>query len=515
MSGLKYTIKNLGPIKDATIETGKLTVFTGHNHTGKTWAMNLMYGGLYFRTLPDEYINVPFEQFIRNKLSQLLEVDHVAIYSSEIKKMIMEYVSSIGNYQIKNFKEIFATRQKIVGNATIVNNFEELTIDFTFLSDAFLSKIIKYIPYNLALKKIEHGTDSYIDISIKSLENYNDEIKSKDRSFEDNIFIHNQKQEFIKFFEMIKKTPQDLKKELGGSMDVFEKTMLMLIKNSITLNTNFYFHFIPAGRSGFHLTYLDLDRRNSDLVRQIKLNDDEESRKRFDEMVVAQYPFATERYLQFLGTARNIEGNIEGNYFQDYITKRIVKMDYSVDSMGVVRGRPHGTDQPYPIHMLSSAANNLYGLWLALIPAIDYIQSSKENLILFIDEPELNLHPENQQMVARLLVQLVNSGIHIVISTHSDYIITELNTMIMLSREFPERAEIEAEYGFDKDGRERLNPEDVKAYHFTMEGVEPCKINLPGGIVVPSMEKVIKRMNESYEWACNSYEDSLDNNQRD
>jgi hypothetical protein len=53
--------------------------------------------------------------------------------------------------------------------------------------------------------------------------------------------------------------------------------------------------------------------------------------------------------------------------------------------------------------------------------------------ILIIDEPELNLHPSNQRSIARLIAQLVNLGVKVFITTHSDYIIRELNTMIMLS----------------------------------------------------------------------------------
>jgi predicted ATPase len=54
--------------------------------------------------------------------------------------------------------------------------------------------------------------------------------------------------------------------------------------------------------------------------------------------------------------------------------------------------------------------------------------------LLMVDEPELNLHPENQRRVARLFARLVNLGIKVFITTHSDYIIKELNTLIMLKR---------------------------------------------------------------------------------
>ena len=57
--------------------------------------------------------------------------------------------------------------------------------------------------------------------------------------------------------------------------------------------------------------------------------------------------------------------------------------------------------------------------------------------LLMVDEPELNLHPENQRRVARLFARLVNLGVKIFITTHSDYIIKELNTLIMLKHGKP------------------------------------------------------------------------------
>jgi predicted ATP-dependent endonuclease of OLD family len=54
-----------------------------------------------------------------------------------------------------------------------------------------------------------------------------------------------------------------------------------------------------------------------------------------------------------------------------------------------------------------------------------------------IDEPELNLHPENQRRIARLFSRMANIGIKVFLTTHSDYIIKELNTLIMLNHDKP------------------------------------------------------------------------------
>ena len=67
---------------------------------------------------------------------------------------------------------------------------------------------------------------------------------------------------------------------------------------------------------------------------------------------------------------------------------------------------------------------------------------AKPGALLMVDEPELNLHPENQRRIARLFARLVNLGMKVFITTHSDYIIKELNTLIMLHQGKPHMRKI-------------------------------------------------------------------------
>ena len=56
---------------------------------------------------------------------------------------------------------------------------------------------------------------------------------------------------------------------------------------------------------------------------------------------------------------------------------------------------------------------------------------AKQGDVLIIDEPEMNFHPDVQVLLARLFAKLANTGLHVVMSTHSDYIVRELNNLIM------------------------------------------------------------------------------------
>ena len=75
-----------------------------------------------------------------------------------------------------------------------------------------------------------------------------------------------------------------------------------------------------------------------------------------------------------------------------------------------------------------------------------------------VDEPELNLHPENQRKIARLFARLVNVGLKVFLTTHSDYIIREFNTLIMLKG----KKKITQEENYEK--KEWLSPQQFRVY---------------------------------------------------
>ena len=56
---------------------------------------------------------------------------------------------------------------------------------------------------------------------------------------------------------------------------------------------------------------------------------------------------------------------------------------------------------------------------------------AKKGDILIFDEPELSLHPENQVKLAQVIFMLIEKGIKIIISTHSDLFIRGLINIIL------------------------------------------------------------------------------------
>lgn len=122
---------------------------------------------------------------------------------------------------------------------------------------------------------------------------------------------------------------------------------------------------------------------------------------------------------------------------------------------------------------------------------------------LIIDEPELNLHPSNQRRMARLFAQLVNAGIRVFVTTHSDYLIRELNTLIMLHGNGQPMRALATEEGYQET--EILNVSKVRIYiaekAYTKTKKTKCQtltlahIDSIYGIEVTTFDDTIRNMN--------------------
>ena len=113
--------------------------------------------------------------------------------------------------------------------------------------------------------------------------------------------------------------------------------------------------------------------------------------------------------------------------------------------------------------------------------------------VLFIDEPELNLHPDNQRKIARYIAQISNLGIKVFVSTHSDYIIREFNNLIMMSKKHKDTNKIIKEFNYQKN--EILYKENVCAYFFDKNDVVELELD-ETGFEVTSIDETIEIQNK-------------------
>ena len=95
--------------------------------------------------------------------------------------------------------------------------------------------------------------------------------------------------------------------------------------------------------------------------------------------------------------------------------------------------------------------------------------------VLIIEEPESHLHPGMQAAFTRQLAAVVHSGVRVMLTTHSDYVLEELANLVRMS-ELPESQQAGLE-GADF----ALKPEEVGVWLF-----EPRK--RPKGTVVKEIK---------------------------
>lgn len=129
--------------------------------------------------------------------------------------------------------------------------------------------------------------------------------------------------------------------------------------------------------------------------------------------------------------------------------------------------------------------------------------------LFIIDEPELNLHPSNQRKLARILARMVNHGVRVFLTTHSDYIIREFNTLIVgsghmeeINRRLKKKGDYEAGEFLDA-GKVRLyiacsekEESKGKGPKPTVDVIKEQEIDPVTGMMVLSFDDEIGAMNE-------------------
>lgn len=182
--------------------------------------------------------------------------------------------------------------------------------------------------------------------------------------------------------------------------------------------------------------------------------------------------------------------------FSSFMEDELLHGKVQVSNDGEIQFKPSQASRTtLPIQMTASVVKTLSSLDLYL----KHIATIND--LIIIDEPEINLHPDNQILVARMLVRLMNSGFRIILSTHSDYIIREINNMVMMSKK-----EANVVKGLLAKGtyteKDYINPKDLGVYYFNYRTpssrhikIEKLKVE-EGGFSVKSIDKTIDDQNK-------------------
>ena len=355
-----FELNNLGPIENGAVEMGKLTVFCGSNNTGKTYMNYLIYGFFHF-----------------------------------ILKDAGQPVGGMENaYTIKG---------------------RSAEIDFSILADN-----VDEIKKNLKLKFVKE-LPKIFSINEDFFANFSLQIFSKDNvkalSLDDWCIVAEGVNEGYFDFHRISDSVVRLDCIEEDDSLIFEKTVITcirLILNNVLFDYGTYPIFmLPAERNGLNMFYRELNiNRNNILYRMGYENNTSQLKGK-----IAKYPLPISEYINLLNGMEpdDKRENIYGEYAST-LEEKIVHGRFCVSNNGVIQFLVNN-EKKLDFHLSSSTAKSLFGL--------DYLLKNvlAENYTLIIDEPEQNLHPDNQRYIARLLGKLVNAKVNVIISTHSDYII--------------------------------------------------------------------------------------------
>jgi len=440
---LHINLNNLGNIKEANIKLNKLTIFCGENNSGKTYLNYVLYELLDKRfTLRSNIFSTIVKDTKENgsiklNINEFLNNNFEKITSS-FKKHFEESLDRFFSTTQGSFKDF-----KLNINQTI----EETQL---YCKDIRLNEELSIGKNNNTVCEITKQDDANIIIVIKDI------------NLPDDMYI-----EFISnlFFKFIFPT-------------MFHDTFLL-----------------PAERTGLNLFYQELNINRNALINHLqksKINPMDVIK----DLIVSKYPQPIADYIEFLNDTVNLKKNrSEFRELNSTLHNKIIKGKYQVNSDGIsflpyktyFKGNEY--QSKIDLHMASSTVKTFFSLEFYLE------HMAVKGAYLIIDEPELNLHPDNQRKTARLISQIVNAGVNVIISTHSDYIIRELNNLIMLKSDFNSKDRLMSQYNYKED--ELLSKDDVSSYLLKDGEVKPMNITENDGIIAKTFDDVINKLNSS------------------
>lgn len=449
--------KNLGALKQAEFTLGNLTIICGCNNTGKTYATYALYG---FLLLWREFIDIKIEDGVMDKLlNEGTVLIDIKKYSKNVKKILSEGCKSY----VKKLPMVFAASE---------DRFKDTEFELILFPE-----------------EIEHSSN----------------FERKMRTPNADLFsmVKEKKSNELVITLLVEKTnikvPREAIKRIIGDA-VKEILFAHLFPNPFIAS---------AERTGAAIFRKELNFARNRMLEEISKTDKDVD---LIELLLKEhndYPLPVKDNVEF---TRQLESLAKRN---SYINSEhcelianfaeIIGGKYTVNQNDELYFEPSGKKIKLTMDESSSAIRSLLDLGF-------YIRHiAKSGDLLIIDEPELNLHPENQRKVARLFTSLVNAGIKIFITTHSDYIIKELNTLIMLKQKKPHIKKIAESEGY-KD-YELIDQKKVKVYIAEKELVmldgkqrktkcqtlTPADINAEYGIEARSFDRTIEIMNKIQE----------------
>jgi ABC-type Mn2+/Zn2+ transport system ATPase subunit len=445
---MKFQLEKLGNLNQATIELGDLTILCGDNNTGKTYASYAIYG---FLTSWQETIdfNVAANQLQQLRQEGILKLD-LRTFEEQLPTILKELSSRYSH----SLAQVFNTREDYFAQTS----FQALLTDYHPTYQKRLDSAIGF-PGKELLKLFKDENSSLLEI-VLSVAN-------------------------LELIPSVTLLNRFINKNLGMALlgDYFANPFM-----------------ITSERTGISLFYRELDLNKNLLVERLQVVGRQPQLKNEDwvaitEETVSRYARPVKQEINFVRDLLEVNQK-QSPWSQEQpglvkLLKDMVGGEYVIQNnqLGFVFNRGPKTDT-IPLHFASAAAKSLLELTFYLNGL------AQPGDLLMIEEPELNLHPANQRKMARLLVRLIKAGIKVFITTHSDYLIKELNNLIILANLFEDREEIMTKYEYTEE--DVLEKSKVRTYSAENNTLMPVAIDALG-IPVSSFDREIREMNDMFD----------------
>lgn len=428
-------IKNLGVVREASIDSNNMNIFYGKNTNGKTYVSYSIYGVL---SEIREHINhiVTIKDLTLNKYKLTFTVNKDEL----INKILNSTIGYINYHSKEIIYKAFANKFDKGGSITIDKN--DL---MPFVKKTFQDQPTKH---NRILSKTSV-------IELISFIKFDQEEQNLDFSFSieerDNFFDDDDNQSYS---VQISDLPSDLQNEIMSDINNVVIDYIYEINNVI---------YFPAERAGINVFRNEINKNRSDRV----------SKK--EETVSGNYPLAIADYLVFLNFVSNLSEffnnkeiredrwDIWSTFLKNIIQGKFEEKDNEIFFRGLYGNVIKGKKTKYqsttlPLSLISSSIKSLYGLDFY----IKNMYTSRD--VLFIDEPEMNLDPEKQLFLSEILFKLSQFGVKVYISTHSDFILRYFTNISL--KETLEHKESVSIFHFDNHTVNKIQPSESSENYF-------------------------------------------------
>ena len=408
----KLSVDHYGKIEHADIEMAPLTVFVGDNNSGKSYLMTLIYGLL---TLP------AFILFGGMKFESKVEKD--------ARDFILAYK---GQSHLLSEQELQILENLL--NKQLQHNKKHI-LPFLFNRQVKIDRLTISLDYHAGFSL------------------FFDEQKEDDGTPLQIVFPEWSKEGPNSGYAYHMENPED--EELEWILCTILQYLLRKTYNEYSKKGDVV--YFPVARTGFLLTYKDL---TGNAINEKYSNEKPD-----------QKDFLTKPNRDFINKLARLSADNRTEKNQsliNFIENHLISGNVITEKTPVmsVAYKPSGENDTIPLYATSAVVTEETPLLLFL----QYAELSS----IFYEEPEISLHPALQKEHARILVRLVNYGMPVFVTTHSDIVIQHFNNMIRLAKA-NKSAELMKSMNYDKE--DLLASDQIRVYQFDVNESQHTKIH--------------------------------------